>query len=111
MHMADALLSPGTGMAMWLVSGATLAFASRRVQERADDRLVPLMGMLGAFVFALQMLNFAIPGTGSHFVNSALNRDYTLVLGVVVFYAVLIMLLNLLVDLLYGMLDPKVKQG
>ncbi len=65
MHMADALLSPATGMLMWLASGATLALASRRVHGQADHRLVPLMGMFGAFVFAAQMLNFAIPLTGS----------------------------------------------
>jgi cobalt/nickel transport system permease protein len=65
MHMADALLSPGTGVLMWLGSCATLGVAAKRVQQRADDRLVPLMGMLGAFVFAVQMVNFSIPGTGS----------------------------------------------
>jgi cobalt/nickel transport system permease protein len=65
MHMADALLSPGMGVAMWGLAGSMLGLATRRVRERADDRLVPLMGMLGAFVFAAQMLNFAIPGTGS----------------------------------------------
>ncbi len=65
MHMADALLSPGTGLLMWLASGTTLAVAARRVAQRADDSLVPLMGMLGAFVFAAQMINFSIPGTGS----------------------------------------------
>ncbi len=52
---------------------------------------------------------FAIPGIGRYFVQGALNRDYTLVMGVVIFYAVLIILLNLLVDLLYCVLDPKVK--
>jgi cobalt/nickel transport system permease protein len=65
MHMADALLSPGTGVVMWIASGTAMAVASRRVRERGDDRLVPLMGMLGAFVFAAQMINFTIPGTGS----------------------------------------------
>jgi cobalt/nickel transport system permease protein len=65
MHMADALLSPGVGLTMWLAAGSALAVASRRVRDRADDRLVPLMGMLGAFVFAAQMVNFAIPATGS----------------------------------------------
>ncbi|MBM3597526.1 MAG: oligopeptide ABC transporter permease OppB [Alphaproteobacteria bacterium] len=52
---------------------------------------------------------FGIPGIGRYFVQGALNRDYTLVLGVVVFYGVLIVLFNLLVDLLYGLLDPKVR--
>ena len=65
MHMADALLSPAVGGLMWAASGAALVIASRRVQQQPDDRLVPLMGMLGAFVFAAQMINFAIPGTGS----------------------------------------------
>jgi cobalt/nickel transport system permease protein len=65
MHMADALLSPAVGGAMWLASGAALAVAARRVRAQADDRLAPLMGVLGAFVFAAQMINFAIPATGS----------------------------------------------
>ena len=65
MHMADALLSPAVGGAMWLASGAALALSARRVREQRDDRLVPLMGVLGAFVFAAQMINFAIPATGS----------------------------------------------
>ena len=65
MHMADALLSPTVGLALWAVAGTALVVASRRVRERADDRQVPLMGMLGAFVFAAQMINFAIPATGS----------------------------------------------
>jgi cobalt/nickel transport system permease protein len=65
MHMADALLSPAVGATMWLASGAALAVSARRLREQADDRLVPLMGVLGAFVFAAQMINFAIPATGS----------------------------------------------
>lgn len=52
---------------------------------------------------------FDVPGIGRYFVNGALNRDYPVVMGVVIFYAVLIILLNLLVDLVYGFLDPKVK--
>ena len=52
---------------------------------------------------------FSIPGLGRFFVQGALNRDYTLVMGVVVFYGVLIIGFNLLVDLAYAWLDPKVK--
>ncbi len=52
---------------------------------------------------------FGIPGLGRYFVQGALNRDYTLVMGVVVFYGVLIILFNFLVDLVYAMLDPKVR--
>jgi oligopeptide transport system permease protein len=50
---------------------------------------------------------FSIPGIGRYFVQGALNRDYTLVMGVVIFYGVLIILFNLIVDVLYGVLDPK----
>jgi oligopeptide transport system permease protein len=52
---------------------------------------------------------FGLPGIGRHFVQGALNRDYTLVMGVVVFYGSLIIVFNLLVDLAYAWLDPKVK--
>jgi oligopeptide transport system permease protein len=52
---------------------------------------------------------FGIPGVGRWFVDGALNRDYTLVLGLVIVYAVLIVLMNLIVDLLYGFIDPRVR--
>ena len=52
---------------------------------------------------------FSIPGLGSYFVQGALNRDYTLVMGVVIFYGVLIVLLNFLVDLIHAWLNPKVR--
>ncbi len=65
MHMADALLSPAVGGTMWVATAATIALCSRRLAADGDDRRVPLMGVLGAFVFAAQMVNFAIPGTGS----------------------------------------------
>ncbi len=52
---------------------------------------------------------YGIPGLGRYFVQGALNRDYTLVMGVVIFYGVLIVLLNLLVDLLYGWFDPQIR--
>jgi len=53
---------------------------------------------------------FGIPGLGQFFVRGALNRDYTLVLGIVIFYATLIVLLNLVVDILYGVIDPRIRQ-
>lgn len=65
MHMADALVSPAVGGAMWAVSSVAVAWSSSRLKHEADDRKVPLMGVLGAFIFAIQMVNFAIPGTGS----------------------------------------------
>ena len=54
---------------------------------------------------------FGLPGVGRYFVQGAINRDYTLVMGMVIFYAVLILLLNLLVDLVYGWLDPRIRHG
>ncbi len=52
---------------------------------------------------------FGLPGIGRYFVNASLNRDYTLVLGVVIAYAALLILFNLLVDIAYGWLDPRVR--
>jgi oligopeptide transport system permease protein len=54
---------------------------------------------------------FGLPGIGRHFVQGAINRDYTLVMGMVIFYAALLLALNLLVDLLYGWLDPRIRHG
>lgn len=65
MHMADALISPAVGGTMWVLSGGLLAYSAKKVREEADDRKVPLMGVLGAFIFAAQMINFTIPATGS----------------------------------------------
>jgi len=64
-HMADALISPAVGGAMWAATGVVVAYSSRRVRTDLDESKIPLMGVAGAFVFAAQMLNFAIPGTGS----------------------------------------------
>lgn len=65
MHMADALVSPAVGGAMWVGAAGLAGWSARRVRLEADDRRAPLMGVLGAFVFSAQMINFAIPGTGS----------------------------------------------
>jgi oligopeptide transport system permease protein len=54
---------------------------------------------------------FGLPGLGRYFVQGALNRDYPLVLGVVTLYAALIILFNLFADLIYGWLDPRMRQG
>jgi cobalt/nickel transport system permease protein len=65
MHMADALLSAPVGGVMWAATAATTIYCSTKVRQSLDDRKVPLMGVLAAFVFAAQMINFTIPGTGS----------------------------------------------
>jgi len=65
MHMADALITPATGVVMWSTTAAVTAYSAHKVQVQLDNRKIPLMGVLGAFVFAAQMINFTIPGTGS----------------------------------------------
>ena len=54
---------------------------------------------------------FGLPGLGRYFVQGALNRDYPLVLGVVTLYAALIILFNLFADLIYGWLDPRMREA
>lgn len=65
MHMSDALLSPAVGGALWGGAGALLSYSAARLRREGNEQIVPLMGVLGAFVFGAQMINFAIPGTGS----------------------------------------------
>ncbi|HBE02846.1 MAG: cobalamin biosynthesis protein CbiM [Spirochaetes bacterium GWF1_41_5] len=65
MHMADALLSPAAGIVMWTASAGTLVWAAKKIKNETDSKVIPLMGILGAFVFTSQMINFTIPGTGS----------------------------------------------
>ena len=77
--------------------------------------LLPVMSYLGPAIAGIITGSvvieqiFGIPGIGRYFVQGALNRDYTLVMGTVVFYGVLIVLMNLIVDLLYSALDPQIR--
>ena len=77
--------------------------------------LLPLVSYLGPAIAGLATGSlvveqiFGIPGIGRYFVQGALNRDYTLVLGVVIFYATLVILMNLIADILYRVLDPRVR--
>lgn len=65
MHMADALVSPTVGGAFAILAAGAVVFSSAQLKKRTDDRSIPLMGVLGAFLFTAQMINFSIPGTGS----------------------------------------------
>jgi cobalt/nickel transport system permease protein len=65
MHMADALLSPAVGGVMWAASAGVAAYSVKKIKDDLDEKKIPLMGVLGAFVFAGQMINFTIPATGS----------------------------------------------
>jgi cobalt/nickel transport system permease protein len=65
MHMADALISPAVGGVMWAATLGTAAYSVKKIKDEVDGKKLPLMGVLAAFVFAAQMINFSIPGTGS----------------------------------------------
>lgn len=65
MHMADALLAPGVAGIMYACSTAAAGHSIHKLDKDKEDQLVPVMGVMGAFVFAAQMINFTIPGTGS----------------------------------------------
>jgi oligopeptide transport system permease protein len=77
--------------------------------------LLPVVSYLGpatAFVVTGSLVVetvFGLPGTGRYLVQGAINRDYTLVMGMVIVYGTLVLLLNLIADLVYGWLDPRVR--
>ncbi|MEX2150565.1 MAG: ABC transporter permease subunit [Steroidobacteraceae bacterium] len=79
--------------------------------------LLPVVSYLGpatAAVLAGSLVVetiFGLPGMGRHLVQGALNRDYTLVMGMVIVYAALMIVLNLLADLIYAWLDPRIRRG
>lgn len=70
----------------------------------------PLLAVLLTGSFVVEQI-FAIPGIGRFFVTAVTNRDYPLVMGVTLLYALLVVLANLAVDLLYGWLDPRIRLG
>jgi oligopeptide transport system permease protein len=77
--------------------------------------ILPLVSYLGPAIAGILTGSlvveqiFGLPGIGRYFVQGALNRDYTLVLGVLIYYASFVILLNLLADILYAVLDPRVR--
>ena len=78
------------------------------------NALLPVVSYIGPLAAALMTGSFivetifAIPGLGRHFVTSIYNRDYMVILGITIFYSFLIMMMNLLVDLIYPLLDPRI---
>src|SRR5581483_1880286 len=109
--MIDALGAP------WIRTARAKGLPPRLIVWRhaLKPALLPLLSYLGPAAAGVMTGSvvveqvFGIPGIGRYFVQAALNRDYTLVLGVVIFYGALIILFNFLVDLLYGLLDPRVR--
>ena len=109
--MIDVLSSPfiRTAKAQGLGTRAVWRYHALR------PALLPVLSYMGPAVAAILTGSvvveeiFGIPGVGRDFVRGALNRDYTVVLGIVIVYAAMIILFNLIVDLLYGILDPRVR--
>lgn len=65
MHMADALVAPAVAGTMYVCSAVAAAYSIKKVRQEDEPKKIPVMGVMGAFVFAAQMINFTIPGTGS----------------------------------------------
>jgi oligopeptide transport system permease protein len=93
------------GLPEWLVIG----------RHALKPAILPVISYMGPATAALITGSvvieriYSIPGLGSYFVQGALNRDYTLVMGVVIFYGVVIILLNFIVDLIYAWLNPRIR--
>ena len=83
--------------------------------ERPEPSLIPVVTILGPMfaavltgTFVVEQI-FGIPGLGKHFVTSIGNRDYPVVLGTTLLYALALMVANLLVDVTYAWLDPRIQ--
>lgn len=85
------------------------------LKHALGNAILPVVTYVGPLAAALMTGSFivetifAIPGLGSYFVNSIYNRDYTLTLGITIFYSVLIIIFNFVVDIAYSLIDPRVK--
>lgn len=109
--VAETLLEPH------IMTARAKGLPNRRIVLRhlLPTALLPVLSFLGPAAAALLTGSvvieqvFELPGIGRYFVQAALNRDYTLVMGVVVVYAAFILLFNLLVDLCYARLDPRIR--
>lgn len=94
-----------------------LSWSKVLIKHALPNSLIPVVTYLGPMTagiltgsFVIETI-FAIPGLGQYFVTSIYNRDYTVILGVTIFYSVIVIVLNMVVDLLYPLLDPRIKIG
>lgn len=94
-----------------------LSWLSVLFKHALPNSLIPVVTYIGPMAagiltgsFVIESI-FAIPGLGQYFVTSIYNRDYTVILGVTIFYSVIVIALNTLVDLIYPILDPRIKLG
>ena len=79
------------------------------------NALIPVTTVLGP-IFAIIITGsmiveqiFAIPGIGKYFVTSVTNRDYPVIMGITLFFGAIIVIANLVVDITYGFLDPRIR--
>jgi ABC-type dipeptide/oligopeptide/nickel transport system permease component len=85
------------------------------VHHALKNALIPVVTVIGPLFAALVTGSliveqiFAIPGTGKYFITSVTNRDYPVILGIMLLYAFLIIVANLVVDLTYAWIDPRIK--
>jgi ABC-type dipeptide/oligopeptide/nickel transport system permease component len=86
----------------------------RHTLRNAILPVVTIMGPLTAGIltgsFVIEKI-FSIPGIGKYFVDSVTNRDYPVIMGITIFYSAILILMNFLVDLIYGWVDPRIKVG
>lgn len=94
-----------------------LSWSKVLIKHALPNSLISVVTYLGPMTasiltgsFVIETI-FAIPGLGQYFVTSIYNRDYTVILGVTIFYSVIVIVLNMVVDLLYPLLDPRIKIG
>ncbi len=85
------------------------------VKHAMRNAMLPVVSYIGPLTagiltgsFVIEKI-FGIPGLGLHFVTSITNRDYTVIMGVTVFYSILLLASVLIVDILYGLIDPRIK--
>ena len=85
------------------------------LKHAVRNAILPIISVLGTLIsnllvgsFVIEKI-FGIPGLGSFFVKSIVSRDYTLIMGTTIFYSIILIFMLLLVDLAYGLIDPRIR--
>jgi oligopeptide transport system permease protein len=87
------------------------------IRHAIKNAMIPVLTLMGPIAAALVTGSFiveniySIPGVGRAFVEAVLNRDYGMIMGTTLFYAAIVAVANLVVDLLYAVVDPRVRYG
>ena len=101
----------------YITTARSKGLSSRRIiwSHALRNALLPVLTILGPLVasiitgtFIIEHI-FAIPGLGKYFVVSIYNRDYPLIMGTTIFYAGILLTINFAIDLLYGLIDPRIR--